>query len=292
MMISVGAGFLADLFFLPAFLKIFPNLLKEPVKVHASLAMDQEVGNLKKIAGLVIVMFIFFTPSANAETPKDILVKSQTHLDAHDDQAHVEMKIIEKNGEVKSRSMQLKTLREKDFYVLAKIESPADIKGMGFLGQVNKKGQESQWIYLPSSGQVRRVVTGKTKAGLLGSEISPEDLSSEAIQSSNLKLAKEDGQAWWIEIIPATGTSSYSKVITQISKKDSVPLSTEYYIGTRIKKTVTFSQYLKIGSVMRAQVIDVKNQFNGRSTQVKFSQSKVNSGLSIKDFSQGALKED
>lgn len=294
MMISIVAGFLGDLLFLPALLKIFPNLLLETKKAHAPPALieDSTAGSLRKVAGYVLFILIFFTPTAKAETPKQILEKSQARLDAHDDQAHVEMKIVEKNGEVKTRLMHLKTLRDKEFYVLAKIEAPADIKGMGFLGQVTKKGEESQWIYLPSSGQVRRVVTGKIKAGLLGSEISPEDLSSEAIQSSNLKLSKVDEQGWWIEIIPAVGTSSYSKVITQISKKDSLPLNTEYYVGSKIKKTVTFSQYLKFGTVWRAQNIEVKNHLNGRSTQVKFSQVKVNSGLTTKDFSQGALKED
>ena len=294
MMISIVAGFLGDLLFLPALLKIFPNLLLETKKDNAPPALieDSTAGSLRKVAGYILFILIFFTPTAKAETPKQILEKSQARMDAHDDQAHVEMKIVEKNGEVKTRLMHLKTLRDKEFYVLAKIEAPADIKGMGFLGQVTKKGEESQWIYLPSNGQVRRVVTGKTKAGLLGSEISPEDLSSEAIQSSNLKLSKVDDQAWWIEIIPAVGTSSYSKVITQISKKDSLPLNTEYYVGSKIKKTVTFSQYLKLGTVWRAQNIEVKNHFNGRSTQVHFSQVKVNSGLSTKDFSQGALKED
>ncbi len=298
MMISVVAGFFADLMFLPALLKVFPNLLKEarkdPAAGHASFNDVQKSATspLRKVASYVLLILILSAPIAKAETPKDILEKSQARLDAHDDQAQVEMKIIEKNGEVKSRLIQLKTLRGKEFYVLAKIESPADIKGMGFLGQINKKGQESQWIYLPSSGQVRRVVTGKTTAGLLGSEISPEDLSSEAIQSSNLRLSKSDQQASWIEIIPASGTSGYSKVITQISKKDSVPLSTEYYVGSRKKKTVTFLQYLKLGTIWRAQIIEVKNHLNGRSTQLKFSQIKVNSGLTTKVFSQGALKED
>ena len=294
MMLSIVAGFLGDLLFLPALLKIFPGLLNSTSKTIDPSAPVKNLssGSSRKAAGYILFLLIFFSPSAQSETPKEILEKSSAHLDAHDDQARVEMKIIEKNGEIKSRVLQLKTLRDKDFYILAKIESPADIKGMAFLGQVNKKGQESQWIYLPSNGQVRRVVTGKTKAGLLGSEISPEDLSSEAIQSSDLKMAKVDADAWWIEITPAKGTSNYSKVLSQISKKDLVPINTEYYINNRLKKTVTFSQYTKMGQVWRAQNIEVKNHLNGRSTIVKFSLMKVNSGLSSKDFSQGALKED
>lgn len=301
MMISIVAGFLGDLYFLPAMLKVFPQLLigkpkkRIPTKTGGdSKNEDDEMEDMpmSKVAALFILGFIFMagTP-VQAQTAQDILKKSQSQLDAKDDQARVEMKIIEKNGETKTRVIEMKTLRDEGFSVIAKIESPADIKGMGFLGHV-KGGKESQWIYLPSSGQVRRVVAGKSKGGLLGSEISPEDLNSKAIKSANVKLAKHDARTWWIEIVPAKGTSAYSKALTQISKKDFLPRRTQYFSGKRLKKTVEFKNYAKVGNTYRAQLIDVKNHLNGRGTQIKLSQMKINRGLSSEDFSQSALKDD
>ena len=139
---------------------------------------------------------------------------------------------------------------------------------------------------------VRRVVTGKTKGGLLGSEISAEDLNSQAIKSSSVRLAKADAQFWWIEIYPAKGTSAYTKAVTKLSKRDYLPQTTEYFVGNRLKKTVEFKNYAKIGSTWRAQLIDVRNHLNGRGTQIKLSQMKLNAGLKPQDFSQSALKED
>jgi hypothetical protein len=162
---------------------------------------------------------------------------------------------------------------------------------MAFLGNVDEEGNEKQWIYLPSSGQVRRLVTGKTKAGLLGSEISPEDLNSEAIKSSSVKLVKTDDKFFWIELVPTLDTSEYSKVITKISKDDYLPKFTAYYIKDKLKKTVSFKDYKKIGPVYRAQFMNVQNHLNGRSTEVKLSSIKVNSGLKVEDFSQSSLKE-
>lgn len=319
MVISIVAGFVGDLFFLPAMLKLFPNLLqsraagqaqvlsqtgglapnpKRHLSVVPSSGSEQETeiedSSPSKIEAAMIALIclasLAFSAPAQAQEAKDILQKSRHQLDANDDQAKVEMKIIEKNGEAKTRVIDLKTYRKSGFSVIAKIQSPADIKGMGFLGQV-KNGEEAQWIYLPSSHQVRRVVTGKTKGGLLGSEISPEDLNSQAIKSSKVAIAKQDAQSWWIELIPARGTSTYSKVISQISKKDFLPQKTEYYTGTRLRKTVEFKNYTKLGSVWRAQMIDVKNHLNGRGTVVRLSQMKINSGLSASDFSQSALKD-
>ncbi len=303
MAISIVAGFFADLFFLPALLKLFPGLVggRKPQAPSATIhqlpvkANEESEMPAAKVASWALAIVLagsLAAPKVEASvSAKDILQKSRAQLDAKDDQAKVEMKIIEKNGEAKTRVIEMKTSRHNGFSVIAKIQSPADIKGMGFLGQV-KDGKEAQWIYLPSSGQVRRVVTGKSKGGLLGSEISPEDLNSEAIKSSQVNVVKEDAQTWWIQLTPAKGTSAYTKVISHISKKDYLPQKTEYFIGNRLKKTVEFKNYTKLGGVWRAQLIDVKNHLNGRGTQVKLSQMKINAGLSASDFSQSALKDE
>ena len=276
MLLSIAAGFFADLFFLPAFLKVFPQTLK-------ASPFPRRVA-----AGVVILSIASPVWSQSAE---DILKRSKDLIDARDDQAEIEMKIIEKNGETKSRKLSLKTLREAGFSVLARIESPADIKNMAFLGHVDVEGKEKQWIYLPSSGQVRRLVTGKTKAGLLGSEISPEDLNSEAIKGAKSKLTKTDKEFFWIEVIPATGTSDYSKVITKISVKDHLPKFTAYYMHDKLRKTISFKEYKKIGPVFRAQFMNVQNHQNGRSTEVRLSSVRVNTGLSEDDFTQSNLKD-
>lgn len=275
MLISIMAGFAADLLFLPAFLKLCPSVYKKDFKIPVTAL------------GTILVAF-----TANAAPDaKEILKKSQSLLESKDDEAMVEMKIIEQNGEAKTRSLSLKTLRNEGFSVLARIQAPADIKDMAFLGNINDEGEEKQWIYLPSSSQVRRLVTGKTKAGVLGSEISPEDLNSEAIKASSVKLQKSDDKYYWIELTPSPDASEYSKVVTKISKDDMLPKFTAYYLKDKIKKTVSFKDYKKVGPVFRAHTMSVQNHLNGRSTEVTLSSVKVNTGLKAEDFSQSNLKE-
>jgi uncharacterized protein len=278
MLISIMAGFTADLLFLPAFLKLCPFVYRKKFKIPArSLA--------------TIAIFLLSAPSYASQDAREILKKSQTLLESKDDEAKVEMKIIEENGEIKTRSLVLKTLRNEGFSVIARIEAPLDIKDMAFLGKVNHEGDETQWIYLPSSGQVRRLVTGKTKAGVLGSEISPEDLNSEAIRASSVKLQKIDDKYFWIELTPKPEASEYSKVVTKISKDDLLPKFTMYYLKDKIKKTVSFKDYKKIGQVFRAHTMLVQNHLNGRATEVVLSSIRVNSGLRAEDFTQTNLKE-
>jgi hypothetical protein len=276
MLISILAGFAADLLFLPALLKTFPSIYKKDFQVPV------------RTLGLLAVVGL---QSAHALDAREILKKSQALLDSKDDEASVQMKIIEQNGEAKVRSLTIKTLRETGFSMLAKIQAPADIKNMAFLGNVDEEGNEKQWIYLPSSGKVRRLVTGKTKAGVLGSEISPEDLNSEAIKASKVSLQKADKKFYWVELIPSPESSEYSKVVTKISKDDFLPKFTAYYVKEKIKKTVAFKDYKKIGLVFRAHFMNVQNHLNGRATEVRLSSVKVNTGLKAEDFSQNNLKD-
>jgi uncharacterized protein len=288
MLISIIAGFIADLLFLPAFLKMFPSIyIKKLVPIPVA-----STAKYKNVAAALVVFLGLSTLQAATPSAKEILQKSQVLLDAKDDQATVEMKIIEANGETKSRTLELKTIRENGFSVLARIQTPADIKGMAFLGNVDKDGNEMQWIYLPSSGQVRRLVTGKSKAGLLGSEINPEDLNSQAVKTAEVKLVKSDSQFYWIELVPKKDTSAYNKVLTKISVKDYLPMESDYYVSDKLTKTVAFSDYKKIGPVWRAQLMTVKNLSNNRGTEVKLTNLKVNSGLKADDFSQSSLKEE
>jgi predicted RND superfamily exporter protein/outer membrane lipoprotein-sorting protein len=304
MLLSIVAGAVADLAFLPAVLKLFPVLLRplkksSPAPVLANEEAESESDSLTasgKVAAslaLVLLLSLSLAPKA-AAAPNEaaaILKKVQKNLEAKDDEAVVKMKIIEANGEIKTRTMKLQTLRDKKFHALVRIQAPADIKGTGFLAEIDGDKQE-QWIYLPSSKQVRRVVGNKKSTGVLGSELTVEDLDAAAIKSSSAKLVKKDAQTYVIEVVPKPGTSVYNKVLMSFSTKELVPLQTQYFQNNKLKKTVRFSHYTKIGSLYRARLIQVRNLGNKRGTDLELSGLKVNAGLTADDFSETALKPD
>ncbi len=326
MLLSIVAGALSDLVFLPAWLRTFPSLLRgrkvvlpliefssevstSVVASSKATTSSQKTGKIEKIAASFALMILLGLGApqkvaaaneaktsagetkAGQNEAKELLKTVQKQLEAKDDQALVKMKIIESNGEVKSRTLQMQTLRDKKFHVLARIQAPADIKGTGFLAEISDQA-EDQWIYLPSSKQVRRVVGTKKSAGVLGSELTMEDLNSTAIKGSAVRLVKKDAQIFVIELIPKAGTSVYNRVLMSFSIKDNVPLQTQYFQGQKLKKTVAFNNYKKVGPLWRAQQIKVKNLVNKRGTDLEFSAMKVNAGLNPDDFSVSALKPD
>lgn len=304
MVISIFAGFLGDLAFMPAMIQLFPNLLPKPEGAKQQISKAEDVAlptpaydvsyeSLKKAASVALFLLVAVTaaPRANAGEADDLLKKARQSLETKTDQASVTLKIIEANGDKKVRSMNLRTLRDKDaFYALVRILAPTDIKGTALLSEV-KDGVENQWLYSPASQQVRRVVTSNKSSGVLGSELTPEDLNSTAVKGAKVKLVKKDAKLAWIEVTPSKGTSEYSHVMISLSLPQALPQETQYFKGKKKVKTVEFKNYSATKSkVYRAKNLIVKNLANGRATEVEFKDLKVNAKLDADDFTVNALK--
>jgi uncharacterized protein len=239
---------------------------------------------------LAQILFILGVGSAAIDPAADILHKARVQMDAKSDQAHVVLKIIEPNGDVKSREMSLQILRTKEgFKSMIRLTSPADVKDTAVLAQM-EGGQDQEWLYLPSSKQVRRIASSKKSTGILGSELSPEDLDPMAFNGAALTLEKQDATSAQISINPRKGTSEYTKVITTFSLPDALPRKTEYCKGASLEKTVAYSDYKTYGNIQRAQSIQIRNLKKNRGTDIEFSDITVNPHFVAKDFTPDALK--
>src|SRR5690606_8618593 len=147
------------------------------------------------------------------------------------------------------------------------------------------------WIYIPSTRKVRRVVGNNKNAGILGSELTIEDLDPSALRASSVKVKSKDKSKIVLEVSPENGTSPYTKVLTAIPASEHVPLRTIYYKGNKKVKSVDFLNYQKVdGNVWRAQQIKVKNHENKRGTDLFLTDMKCNTWIDKNEFSQNSLK--
>ncbi|MBC7742697.1 MAG: outer membrane lipoprotein-sorting protein [Bdellovibrionaceae bacterium] len=275
MIISVLAALIGDLFFMPSFLQHFR----------------------KYFLSVMLLFFIFPKNAVAQETAIDILKKAQAALSSKDDSATITMKIIEADKSSKERELTFKRkFAEKKHQSLVKILKPVDQRGAGFLNIV-EGDSEQQWIYLPSSKQVRRFVSKNKQEGVLGSELSPQDLDLTTIQSSAAKLLKKEkmgaSEVALIEVSSKANQTKYSKAIVWVHLGLFVPLRIEFYDAKgQAQKRVDFLNYTKIHEVQRAQKVVIKNLRNKRSTELSLTNLKVNSGLKDEGFTQRALSKD
>ncbi len=245
---------------------------------------------------LLLSSFLFLSlisPKAKAidSEAQALLEKSRVQLQSNKNKTHAILKIIEPTGEIKIREMDLQTLQsEKTFKAMARMTAPVDIKGTSVL-VVIENGEQQQWLYLPSSKQVRRISSVKKSSGLLGSELSPEDLNPDAFKGAEAKLLKKDAKVAIVELTPKAGNSEYSKIDTTFSLETSLPIKTEYFTGSTLVKRVEFLDYKAYSEhIFRAQKIHILNLVKNRGTDIELSQIDVKANLADKNFTPQALQ--
>lgn len=281
MILSVVAALFGDLIFLP-------SLLFQFRKYFMGLA-------------LVIIMVKPISLFASGSEAAEMLKKSQALLSSKDDSAMMTMNIIETDGSKKERQLLIKRkFSDKKNFVLVKIQKPVDQKGAGLLTVIEKDSEQHsqhQWLYLPSSKQVRRFVSKNKQEGVMGSELSPQDLDLSTVQSSEAQLLKKMKvglvDVALIEVKSKSNKTDYSKAVLWMDQKQFLPLRIEYFgLKGVVIKRIDFQNYKAFGGVFRAQKIIIKNLENKRGTDLLLSQVKVNSGLSDSEFTQRALSKD
>lgn len=326
MLLSIVAGVVGDLIFLPCLIKWKPSLLglkpiapmivrgptaanNKPLKTvelntsEQELNSDEEEGEdmtsraAAAIALIVLTGTVFaptHTSAAADPALKARFEKALKQFDSKDEEAKVRLSIIEPDGSKKTREISIQRVGGKgEQRVMARILAPADLKGTGFLSIMTKE-TENQWVYLPSSKQTRKVVTGDQKeGGVLGSELRYEDFNPSVVRETEVKLIKTEtlaGKSYDIVEykIPA-GMSPYQTAQVWIEKGNDTPYQIDYFAGAEKVKTINFQNYKKIGGVSRPAKMVIKNLKNNRGTEIELTSVKINRGTSLQSLSVESL---
>lgn len=333
MVYSMAAGLLGDLVMLPAFLTVFPNSLNGGFLKRANIA-SVGVGKILISVGISVGAFHLPSlaqakaPSSKARTAKSESVKPlETELDeslekfpelkewakeierqhsARDESVILELINEEPDGEKESRRVELKRLslksktkkgsRSKDAKqsLLLRILEPKNLRGTAILIVSQSKGPPSRWIYVPSTKQVRRIVSSdESSSKLLGSEVTSTDFDLELYRGSNVaKVETAEGKIR-IETKLNPKSAAYSKCVGLFHQDSKLLDRSECFDRAGVKaKSVEVLGYQKLkGGIARPKEVKIANLNTGRITRLVFGDYKVNSGLSQAQFTPEALKD-
>lgn len=304
MLLSMLAGLVGDLLLLPTLLNTFPWLLNElQLKRHSIISLA------RTYSLVILIVLIPALSNAKASKPKTQVIKSapvdrivqemNQRFVTKDEQFIAQMKIIEADGAIKEREMQIwrMSFSKKEHFLKVRMLKPADLKGTSLLASI-KNDQEDKWIYLPSTKQTRRLTGENNQGGLLGSEISAEDFEFNHDRTAESKLKGEidiKGKKFHVVEVEVGQTSpNYSKIITYVSVVDFLPLKAECFDKKgQLLKVLQFSDYKKTtADKWRPSKIKVQNIQNQRGTEVILSQIKLNQNLKASSFSAKTLARD
>jgi predicted RND superfamily exporter protein len=175
MIIANVAGAIGDLVFLPALLHLFPSILLKRMDLRKPFSWFRSSGATTAVGGFLILSLLVSEKAMGNISANQIMENFRKQMSAKDDQAKIELEVIEKNGSKRMRVMSFKSIRSKKLATMIRIIEPRQERGTALLAEINK-GQSSQWIYLSQSKSTRRILGGSSHIGILGSELVLEEM--------------------------------------------------------------------------------------------------------------------
>lgn len=259
---------------------------------------------MNHIKNILLISTLLSTPVvANAETAEEkglaIAVEADKRDTGFEDfTANMVMELRNKQGDVSTRTIRLKTLEvagdgDKSMSIFDK---PADVKGTAFLTFSHAIKPDEQWLYLPALKRVKRI-NSKNKSGpFMGSEFAYEDLASQEIEKYTYKYLRDEqlnGVDYFVmERYPAYEHSGYTRQVAWVNKDKYVAEKIEFYDRKNdLLKTLVntgYQQYLE--QYWRPNEMLMENHQTGKSTLLTWQDYKFKNGLEDKDFSRNSLK--
>jgi hypothetical protein len=214
-----------------------------------------------------------------------------------DEKSKSEMILINANGEKVTRNMVNLTLERDNAedYQIVKFLNPADVRGTGLLTHQNPKGSDNQWLYLPDLRRVKKISSSSKSGSFMGSEFTYEDITGNTLDKWDYKFIEEstlDSKAVYVlEKTPNYENSGYSKVKVWFLKDTKLSVRSEFFDRKgSLLKVQKISGWKKYGTVWRSSEISMENLQTKKQSILTFSERKIGSGLTKKDFSKRSLQ--
>ncbi|MEO0122830.1 MAG: outer membrane lipoprotein-sorting protein [candidate division WOR-3 bacterium] len=202
--------------------------------------------------------------------------------------ALMKINIINKNGDVKNREVQM--YQKGDNKRLVKVLAPADQKGIGFLSLPD----DVIYVYLPAYKKTRRIAAHVKNQKFVGTDFTYEDLEakkySEKWQPEGLK---NDGVFYLLELSPKPGhISEYARVNLYVRKDDYFPVKSEFFNkkGEMIKKMEILKTEIIKGYIIPKNYL-MQDIRSGNRTEMVMEEIKVDTGLKDDIFTERNLAQ-
>jgi hypothetical protein len=277
-------------------------------RLRASASPGESLAGMRKVAVAVLGLWLA-VPSLGAAAPsaRDILDRRKTLDDTtrkwNDRQEHLKLIIKDARGGERERELMLyeRRLPGDERQTIVFFESPAEVKGTGFLAYTYKGRPADQWLYLPELKRIRQITPRSRTESFVGTDLSYQDLDiiqemsswSEADARSSLRGEEpvEGVPTYVIELVPQREDIGYKKIVLWLGRDDLVPRRIEFYgDGSDPAKRITQRDLHDVGSIPIAQHIEVETPARGSRTLIESSNAAFDHHYEDDLFTQRALE--
>ena len=240
---------------------------------------------------LVICTVLALSLPAAAADPSatELLTKVDGALNAFKDGIfESKLHLTQPNGE--QREYVFTTYQKAPHKRLVRFLAPGDVKGMGVLIE----SADTMYVYLPGFGKVRRMGTHIKNQSFMGSDFSFTDMSEIAYGDIYVpKLVGSDAKNWILELTAKPGMDlEFPKLKLWADKSMFQPTKLEYYDPSgKLLKTQDRLDYKQDSPThfQPGKIVITDHRRNDHKSEIVFTSTKIDSGLSDDMFSVRAL---
>ena len=211
-----------------------------------------------------------------------------------DSKVDLTMTLTNKKGKIRTSSLRSIVKNDGQKQIMWFL-SPADDKGVAFLKIEHINKYDEMKIWLPAFQKVKRISAKKRSDNFMGSDMSFEDMSSRQLNEYTFVLIENkiynSISCYILESIPIENIrTEYSRHLTWIHPNLFLPLKEESYDknGKLLKKKNY--NYVQINDYDVLSEINVKNVQKNHSTNLKFKNIELDTGVNDKIFHEIYLK--
>jgi len=237
---------------------------------------------------------------------RKIMEKVRDRDDGDKQTSEMEMVLIDKNKNTRER--RIRSFRQdkgKDTLTIMFFETPADVKGTGFLTyDYDETGKDDdQWLFLPALRKSKRIASSDKSGSFMGTDFNYSDMTDRDLEDYDFTLMKEvkvNGlPTWQIQSIPrnkdVAEESGYSKGVIWVRQDNHVVIRGVNWVNKSHRRK--YFQVKKLEQIdgiwvaMELQMTTKEGKKTVHSTVIRFNNVKFNQPLDENMFTVRQLEK-
>ncbi len=254
---------------------------------------------MKRVA-VALMLLLFVASIALAITGREIVEKMRAQETYEDAVTKVKMELINPQGKKRTRIL-ITRYKEKDGLTRATTTFvyPDDVKGTKFLVIEEKKGETTQYLFLPALGKVRKITAKERGGSFMGSDFSYADLQPHDPEKGIHKLVREEKcgehECYVVESTPKPGEEDfeYSKVTYWVRKDNYYPIKAVFHDkkGNLLKQLTVEEIAQTPDGVWYAKKSVMENLRTHHKTVLEIQEIRTNAGIPDEFFTLRFLED-
>ena len=237
-------------------------------------------------------------------TPDDVARRVQDRDTGRDSRAEMQMRLFDRQGRVRERSMTVLALRGTDGAgdkTLVRFLYPNDIKNTGLLVWEHPDSDDERFLFLPALRRVRRIAGEERQESFVGSDLSYEDIGGRDVADYDYAFADEnatwtapDGSrhpVWALESRTKDSGADYPRSVSLVLKDRFIIVHSDIF-NRRNERAKVFDvkRLERVDGIWTVLELVVVNERQDTRTELTTTSIRYNVGLSENDFSRRQLE--